>query len=246
MKKIFKEEIKTSSNRQMDLLDKVLLEWSVRCKKGYPDFNNEQDLAIFESMFGFSLKEEITRKNSIAAAQDFASSSTAKRLDIFKFKSGKYANRLNSTQEKDVNAIGKLLQQHFNLKDNDIIFHSKGEGLASKDSVPGFQLNTEKFGEVYIAVSTGKKGTGGLGAEATLANQINSFTNGIESIKIIFTDGKTDAVVEDVLSADRVGNRQEVKGAKADAGITDQTQQAFKGAGMDYSQFMYPGMYGSQ
>lgn len=37
-----------------------------------------------------------------------------------------------------------------------------------------------------------------------------------------------------------------LKGAKADAGITDQTEQAFKGAGMDYSQFMYPGMYGSQ
>jgi len=203
----------------MDLLDKVLLEWSARTDKGYPDLNNEQDLAIFESMFGFSLKEEITRKNSIAAAQDFANSSAAKRLGIFKFKSGKYANRLNSTQEKDLNAIRKLLQQHFNLKDNDIIFHSKGEGLASKDSVPGFQLNTEKYGEIYIAVSTGKKGTGGLGAEATLANQINTFTKGIESIKIIFTDGKTNAVVEDVLSAERVGNRQEVKGAKADVAL---------------------------
>ena len=43
----------------MDLLDKVLLEWSVRCEKGYPDFNNEQDLAIFESMFGFSFINEV-------------------------------------------------------------------------------------------------------------------------------------------------------------------------------------------
>ena len=42
----------------MDLLDKVLLEWSVRCEKGYPDFNNDQDLAIFESMFGFNLLSE--------------------------------------------------------------------------------------------------------------------------------------------------------------------------------------------
>lgn len=37
----------------MDLLDKVLLEWSVKCDKGYPDLNNEKDLAIFESIFGF-------------------------------------------------------------------------------------------------------------------------------------------------------------------------------------------------
>ena len=42
----------------MNLLDKVLLEWSVRCEKGYPDLNNEQDLAIFESMFGYSFLEE--------------------------------------------------------------------------------------------------------------------------------------------------------------------------------------------
>ena len=42
----------------MDLLDKVLLEWSARTEKGYPDLNNEQDLAIFESMFGFKLNEQ--------------------------------------------------------------------------------------------------------------------------------------------------------------------------------------------
>jgi hypothetical protein len=42
----------------MDLLDKVLLEWSARTDKGYPDLNNEQDLAIFESMFGFKLNEQ--------------------------------------------------------------------------------------------------------------------------------------------------------------------------------------------
>lgn len=47
----------------MDLLDKVLLEWSARTEKGYPDLNNEQDLAIFESMFGFELNEQEEEKN---------------------------------------------------------------------------------------------------------------------------------------------------------------------------------------
>lgn len=37
----------------MNLIDKVILEWSYKTKKGYPDFNNEEDLRIFESMFGF-------------------------------------------------------------------------------------------------------------------------------------------------------------------------------------------------
>ena len=49
----------------MDLLDKVLLEWSSRTEKGYPDLNNEQDLAIFESMFGFDLKEETDAEQAL-------------------------------------------------------------------------------------------------------------------------------------------------------------------------------------
>lgn len=37
----------------MNLIDKVILEWSYKTKKGYPDLNNEEDLRVFESMFGF-------------------------------------------------------------------------------------------------------------------------------------------------------------------------------------------------
>lgn len=38
----------------MDLIDKVILEWSYRTEKGYPDLTNDRDLRIFESMFGFN------------------------------------------------------------------------------------------------------------------------------------------------------------------------------------------------
>jgi len=37
----------------MNLIDKVILEWSYRTKKGYPDLNNKEDMALFESTFGF-------------------------------------------------------------------------------------------------------------------------------------------------------------------------------------------------
>jgi len=39
----------------MNLVDRVILEWSYKTKKGYPDLNNEEDLRIFESMFGVDL-----------------------------------------------------------------------------------------------------------------------------------------------------------------------------------------------
>ena len=45
----------------MNLLDKVILEWSYRTKKGYPDINNEEDMRIFESMFGFNLIEVLDK-----------------------------------------------------------------------------------------------------------------------------------------------------------------------------------------
>lgn len=41
----------------MNLIDKVILEWSYKAKKGYPDINSQEDLALFESMFGFNLTE---------------------------------------------------------------------------------------------------------------------------------------------------------------------------------------------
>lgn len=41
----------------MDLIDKILLEWSYRCEKGYPDLNNKEDLKIFEELFGVRLDE---------------------------------------------------------------------------------------------------------------------------------------------------------------------------------------------
>lgn len=41
----------------MNLIDKAILEWSYKTKKGYPDLNNKEDLRVFESLFGFDLNE---------------------------------------------------------------------------------------------------------------------------------------------------------------------------------------------
>ena len=42
----------------MNLIDRVILEWSYRTKKGYPDINNAEDMRVFESIFGFDLITE--------------------------------------------------------------------------------------------------------------------------------------------------------------------------------------------
>ena len=42
----------------MNLIDRAILEWAWMSEKGYPDLNNENDLKVFESMFGFELISE--------------------------------------------------------------------------------------------------------------------------------------------------------------------------------------------
>lgn len=42
----------------MKLIDKVILEWSYRTKKGYPDIHSQEDIALFKSAFGFNILSE--------------------------------------------------------------------------------------------------------------------------------------------------------------------------------------------
>jgi len=37
----------------VNIIDKAILEWSYKTTKGYPDINSQEDMALFESMFGF-------------------------------------------------------------------------------------------------------------------------------------------------------------------------------------------------
>ena len=44
----------------MDILDKLIQEWSWRTEKGYPDFTNKDDLKILREVFGIDLTEAYT------------------------------------------------------------------------------------------------------------------------------------------------------------------------------------------
>lgn len=49
----------------MNLIDKILTEWSWRTAKGYPDINSQEDLRIFESVFGFNLTEGMKERTAV-------------------------------------------------------------------------------------------------------------------------------------------------------------------------------------
>lgn len=53
----------------MNVVDKILTEWAYRCKKGYPDMNNPDDLQVFEQTFKVSLTNLLGKVNEIESAK---------------------------------------------------------------------------------------------------------------------------------------------------------------------------------
>tara|TARA_B100000780_G_scaffold175866_1_gene123201 strand:- start:299 stop:1426 length:1128 start_codon:yes stop_codon:yes gene_type:complete len=171
--------------------------------------DNPKDVLLLESLLSKFLEETIIleavdKNKSIEAAQDFVNNSKfAKDNEIKKFKSGKYANRLNSSKEKDLDKIKDALIDYFKVTDNDVDYIEPGTGPAAKDSMPGFKLDNTEFGEIYISVSTSRKGVGGKLNEERFINYINNFTeegaNPI-TIKLNGPDGE-EKVYNDVAKA---------------------------------------------
>lgn len=54
----------------MNLLDRVILEWSHKTGKGYPDINSKEDMDLFEYMFGFNPTAEVKKEVNENAQTD--------------------------------------------------------------------------------------------------------------------------------------------------------------------------------
>lgn len=66
----------------MNLIDRAILEWSYKTEKGYPDLNNENDLKVFESLFGFSLYESTLGPSDLAKPAGSGENRGKQRIDI--------------------------------------------------------------------------------------------------------------------------------------------------------------------
>jgi len=54
----------------MNLIERIILEWSYKTKKGYPDINSQEDIALFESMFGIDLTEVLDKGYRVLKFQE--------------------------------------------------------------------------------------------------------------------------------------------------------------------------------
>ena len=142
----------------MNLIDKVILEWSYKTKKGYPDINSQEDMDLFESIFGFTpllnedkdlvnlIKSKITKYGDISASAgrskiilkfseipSSGTSSSTLRGEVFT-ELEKIAN-----QEKDITSYTKAKSSSSSVGQSLLTFRGNDysivvKGTAAKDS----------------------------------------------------------------------------------------------------------------
>jgi len=160
----------------MNLIDKVILEWSYRTKKGYPDLNNEDDLKLFESMFGFDLNEAYTEFPTSSA--NITNPKIAKLFDIVKSFPGLKIDDPIALDPNKKNSP-KITRT---LKNNrDFIEHlEKGLDIEIEDV-----NEIIKWNGLSITFGEGSRGGRGINSqglkfEEEIAQDLNNFKNGSE------------------------------------------------------------------
>jgi len=194
----------------MKLIDRLILEWSYRTEKGYPDLDNEKDLEVFESMFNINL---VTLRE---ARYNF--------------------DYLNTEAQK----VGKYLIQELGLDDSEIVSHAKNriiiytdrarqdvfssleklgyeKGKVTGTSGGGFRTPT---GVEIIHKNISSVGLAGLSNEYIVVDKINEHIELSESLDVTFQAGGKKVEYFNVKLAESVG-KATAKGQKADVAITD-------------------------
>ena len=143
----------------MNTIDKVLLEWSLKTDKGYPDINSKEDMDLFESMFGFRLNEEETQEIEGETEKKIADTVKILKNAMENIKV-KYSQYLSVLYLFDPNSLGTL---------SEVLFAellSKQEGIDASHTGAGQGLADIRVNDVGISVkTTGSKNAIYLGSD---------------------------------------------------------------------------------
>ena len=173
----------------MNLIDKAILEWSYKTTKGYPDINSQEDMALFESMFGFNIINESIKSQGAKAVSDLVNDLGSK-YKFHQLKSKKW--RLGSPENSKPEFFVDLFKDYFNTDNVEVLGPRRSPNDSGKFN--GYKFKTEKYGEILIIVSTQEIGGTGVGNEQLLADKVTSafIDSGEEPITVKFVgDNKT-------------------------------------------------------
>jgi len=94
----------------MNTIDKAILEWSYKTTKGYPDINSQEDMALFESIFGFNF---LLKESNIQVSA---------RAELISASPGNFAVQSKPDRIQNVNKISsqnfvEIIKSTFNITD---------------------------------------------------------------------------------------------------------------------------------
>ena len=149
----------------MNLIDKVILEWSYKTKKGYPDINSQEDMALFESIFGFSLTEGDYNILSFGDLRKYGGPRLNKLYDLI---SNKEPIALSSGEEKVIDFTKPEYAELFQNSDIDGIKKLAG---ARVNAFPFFKVDGKDIGinSLLKTPAFGGKGKGSGTAQEDIA-----------------------------------------------------------------------------
>lgn len=181
----------------MDLVDKIIKEWSWRCAKGYPQLDSEEDLRILEGLFNINLTEASLKANTLAAKQLLLQKYPDTFSDMKKY------TRLGNTGKISPSEFAEIIKKEFGQTPEVI---APGTPLNNQNTKPDgsrefslFKFKTDK-GDIDIILAGGPKEENRERQEHGVINIINS----IEGVKTIRDqNGHT---IEGVLRAEKVAS----------------------------------------
>ena len=199
----------------MNLIDKVILEWSYKTKKGYPDINSQEDMALFESMFGFSLTEMAKKPFSFLTqqAQDIAKDIMGK-LNISQEEIAAHSkNRIIILTDIPRQKVFQSLQDMGYERDS-TMRGSSGGGYRAPN---GIEI-------IHKPKSLTTIGGAGVGNENFIVSKIQSALESTPTLEIkITSDDGPDLTYNGVTGVSHVGKEGEKKGWKGDITLDTST-----------------------
>lgn len=181
----------------MDLIDKIIKEWSWRCTKGYPQLDSEEDLRIFEGLFNINLTEASLRANTLAAKELLLQ----KYPDTFSIMSKDY--RIGNKGRISSAEFAEIIQNEFGQAPE--VFPPNTDLNNQRTKPDGSrEFNLFRFktgtGDTAIILAGGPKEENKERQEHGIINIINS----IEGAKTV--RDQNGYTIEGVLSAEKVPN----------------------------------------
>jgi hypothetical protein len=180
----------------MNVVDKIVTEWAFRCKKGYPDMNNPDDLAVFTRLFEVDIKQQrlgtINKKVIDTLVQKYPETfiKLASPLRI--------GNKGTITQDEFI----KIINDTFNTTPKIHPPHSK------ENSQQSYPKGSSKYTRYVFATANGEANlilAGKARQEASERQEVGIITaiNSVEGIKTVVGSNENFKIT-DVVRAEKI------------------------------------------